>query len=327
MIITKDIIFQQFANKVTAFQRREIDLWLKSKENQECYYRWLEEWEMQQAIYTPNTDKDLMIYQDFIRQNPVGGDKAVEESTVVPGSNWPIYGKWVASVLLVASVAILLLQHQIRYQSYTTEAGEQKSFVLPDGSHVTLLERSSVQFPRWGFQGGLREVQLAGEARFAVEHTPEDHPFVVKTERDFEVVVLGTEFSVEVREKMATVALKKGKVRVDYQVDNTHKEMLMAPGELVMFKGDQPPVKSIESSNQSIWDQKRFVFDHLSLTEVGKMLEDTYGVQVEIYNESLGNRRLMGSFMANNLDELLQTMSELLEVEVVRDEKKIIFKE
>ena len=49
------------------------------------------------------------------------------------------------------------------------------------------------------------------------------------------------------------------------------------------------------------------------------MLEETYGLKVEISSPELAQRELMGSFRAANLDELLQTISELLDITMVRE--------
>ena len=104
---------------------------------------------------------------------------------------------------MAAAVALLLLttglwtfRNVLIYKTYHTASGETKTFVLVDGSQVTLNTLSSLRVPRWGFGSSSREVFLDGEAAFSVRHTPDGRKFIVKTQKDFEVVVLGTEFSV-----------------------------------------------------------------------------------------------------------------------------------
>jgi ferric-dicitrate binding protein FerR (iron transport regulator) len=53
------------------------------------------------------------------------------------------------------------------------------------------------------------------------------------------------------------------------------------------------------------------------------MLEETYGLKVKVFGTDLANRKLMGSFQAENLDELLNTISELLRINVIRQNNEV----
>jgi ferric-dicitrate binding protein FerR (iron transport regulator) len=99
----------------------------------------------------------------------------------------------------------------------------------------------------------------------------------------------------------------------------------MKPGELVTFnKNNKALLKPvIQPSNFSLWKEKRFVFDETKLSDVAQMLEETYGLKVTINNRELAERKVMGSFRAENVDELLNTISELLDINVIRQEDKV----
>jgi ferric-dicitrate binding protein FerR (iron transport regulator) len=200
-----------------------------------------------------------------------------------------------------------------------------KSFVLIDGTQVTLNANSSFKVPRWGFGDSKREVYLTGEADFSVTHSSTNQKFIVKTDKNFEVVVLGTEFSVFARPRGANIVLKKGKVLVNYKEGKIAKRLIMKPGELVTFnKNNQALLKPvIQPSIFSLWKEKRFVFDETKLSDVTQMLEETYGLKVTINNKELAERKIMGSFRAENVDELLRTISELLDINVIRQEDKV----
>lgn len=200
-----------------------------------------------------------------------------------------------------------------------------KSFVLTDGTQVTLNANSSFKVPRWGFGDAKREVYLTGEADFSVTHSSTNQKFIVKTDKNFEVVVLGTEFSVFARPRSANIVLKKGKVLVNYKEGKIAKQLIMKPGELVTFnKNNKALLKPvIQPSIFSLWKEKRFVFDETQLSDVAQMLEETYGLKVTINNRELAERKIMGSFRAENVDELLHTISELLDINVIRQEDKV----
>ena len=65
--ITRELIFEHFANKVTPLQRRQIDEWLQTEGNEELYYKWLEEWENSNPEYQP--DSELLV-EDYLKLYP-----------------------------------------------------------------------------------------------------------------------------------------------------------------------------------------------------------------------------------------------------------------
>jgi transmembrane sensor len=326
--ITRELIFDHFANKATPLQRRQIDDWLKTEGNEELYYMWLEEWENSNPEYQPDSKLLVEGYLRYIRTNPRHSDQAGralgERRFKLPKRWWTVYMAAAVALLLVAA-GLWLNKNILLYKSYQTSNGEIRRFVLADGSLVTLNASSRLMVPRWGFGTSSREVDLDGEASFTVKHTHDNRKFVVRTGKGFEVVVLGTEFSVFSRSRGARVVLNRGKVQVNYQDGKKSKQLVMKPGELVSFdQQNQPTLRQATSyTDLSIWQEKRFVFEQTKLGEVAQMLEETYGLKVEISSPELAQRELMGSFRANNLDELLQTISDLLDINIVRESDTI----
>lgn len=323
--ITRELIFEHFANKVTPLQRRQIDDWLQTEGNEELYYKWLEEWENSNPEYQPDSERLVGGYVRYIRTHPRQGDQA---GGALPKWQFRLPRNW-GTASMAAAVAVLLVAAGIwlnrssllNYKTYQTSNGEVRRFVLMDGSLVTLNARSQLRVPRWGFGTSSREVVLDGEASFTVRHTPDHRKFVVSTGKGFEVVVLGTEFSVFSRSRGARVVLNRGSVKVNYQEGSATKQLMMKPGELVSFDPQNHPTLSQATAltDLSLWQEKRFVFEQTRLSEVAQMLEETYGLKVEIGSPQLAQRELMGSFRANNLDELLHTISDLLDIDIVRE--------
>jgi ferric-dicitrate binding protein FerR (iron transport regulator) len=329
--ITKELIINHFSNRITPLQRKQIDEWLQSKANEELYYKWLEEWEIHNPEYMPDSDRLLAQYTELLYSNS-NANRGITPQTQFTGSlrrQWWLRGLMAASVLLISGMSYWFFGDLIYFKTYQTAYGEVKTFILTDGSQVTLNANSSLRIPRWGFGKSDRKVLLEGEAAFNVQHTPSHQPFVVKTNKNLEVVVLGTEFSVFSRHRGARVVLKKGKVRVNYQQGNSTRQLLMKPGELVSF--DRANKVSLKTASQpqnfSIWKEKRFLFDETILADVAQMLEETYGLTVTIDNPDLAQRKLMGSFRAENVDELLLTIAELLNISIVREEDHVVFSE
>jgi transmembrane sensor len=322
--ITRELIFGHFANKITPLQRRQIDDWLQTEGNEELYYKWLEEWENSNPEYQPDSELLVEEYLCYIRSNPRQGNQAGEphpEQRFKQSRRWWTLTMAAAIAVLVVAAGGWLTKSRLYYKTYVTNKGEVKRFVLEDGSLVTLNASSRLMVPRWGGGNSSREVTLDGEASFTVRHTADNRKFVVRTTKGFEVVVLGTEFSVFSRSRGARVILNKGKVQVNYQDGSAARQLVMKPGERVSFNEQNQPTLSHASpySDMSIWQERRFVFEKTKLSDVAQMLEETYGLRVEISSPHLAQRELMGSFRAADLDELLQTISDLLDINIVRE--------
>lgn len=327
--IDKEFIFNHFARKSSPLQRELIAQWLRHKANEERYYEWLEEWENKHPQYITQTEPANQRYRIFLAQNPNTTESTEASPFMADQPNW-LQRQWLmaASVLIFLGIGTFLLRHQLFYETYETTYGETRSLRLPDGSAVTLNANSSLRLPRWGFGDKTREVLLTGEANFSVTHTPNNQRFIVKTDKHFKVVVLGTEFSVFARKRGAKVALNKGKVELQYQEGKTAKQITMEPGQLATLDRENhvavnPITRALLQPTEA---GKRFIFDETPLQEVAYLLEDNYGLQVEIKDQKLAERVLMGSLRAENVDQLLQSISELLDIDVIRQDNRVQLK-
>ncbi|WP_077921233.1 FecR family protein [Spirosoma sp. 209] len=321
--INKELIFDHFARKTSPLQRQLIEQWLRTRANEEQYYVWLEEWENNGPQYVAQTEAALQQYSRFLASNPHTDEPAPAPVDTSRPARERRYGwTWLmaASVVLLLGLGGWLFRDLLRYQTYRTDYGEISTVRLADGSRVTLNANTTLQVPRWGFGNQSREVWLRGEASFAVKHLPDHRRFVVRTDQRLDVVVLGTEFSVYTRERGAKVVLRKGKVQVNYADRNQPKQLLMKPGDQVTLDRRNRLTHRALDQPQLYpgWEDKRFVFDETTLQEVAYMLRESYGLEVEIRDKALASRVLMGSFRADNVDQLLQTISELLDINVVR---------
>lgn len=329
--INKELLFNHFARKTSPLQRQLINDWLKEEKNEELYYQWLEQWEQHNFQYLPETNLALTHFINFMEASQ-NNKKFTSDLTSNEENRYsPRWFKWAiaASIFLCLGLLTFLLRNQLYYQSYQTQMGENQMINLSDGSKAVLNENSTLRIARWGFGSKNREVFLTGEASFSVKHTLDDQQFIVKSDNHFDVIVLGTEFSVYAREQGSRVVLKKGKVKIEYTEGNNQKQLIMKPGELVSLDTQnhiQKKVALLKPQNVEA-NGNRFVFEETTLQEVGYLLEENYGLSVEIKGEELSQRVLMGSFRAENVDELLKTISELLNINVLRQGNRVILSE
>ena len=323
--INKKLVFDFFAGRLTPLQRKKIENWVQSPQNEELFYLYLEEWENNNSEYEPDGGIALKQYVNYLNTE----EKEFSTSYVAKEKR----GKYrlltlrniAASLILFVMIGLLVTNELFYFKTYKNTDNEIQSLTLDDGTKIILNQNSSLKIHRWRLTKNTREVYLVGEAKFFVTHTKSNERFIVKTDKNFEVVVLGTEFAVSSRTRGAKVILNKGKVLLNYEEGKKTKHLFMKPGDYVLFNKQNKASLNTFSEKQylSIWQEKKFVFNKTSLKDVAIMLEETYGLKVKVFGTDLDNRKLMGSFQAENLDELLNTISELLRINVIRQNNEV----
>ena len=316
--ITKRLLFDHFAGRLTPLQQSQIAEWLQQPAHHELYYEWLEEWERHNLQYAADPETALHQALLFIdQQGQTQPEPAIRRLTV--GQNWLPGGNWMAvAATIVACLAAGLYGSRSYWLFKTVETafGEVRRVALDDGSVVTLNANSTLRYARFGFGSHTRHVQFRGEALFSVTHTTTDQPFVVETPNGPEVMVLGTQFTVFARPRGLKVALNQGQIRLRYQAENPNqqarRQVLMKPGDLITMspKGRVQYKRSKQQPLGPAWLKHRFVFDETPLLEVAAVFADEFGVQIEIADSVLAHETVTGSFTAYSADELLEILAE-----------------
>ena len=333
-LVTRELLFAYFAGQATVLQKQMIEKWVEEKPgNEEFFYACLHEWETLHPQYLANTDAAIDKFNEDIldQSHYYSMQREVGQRGQLKAGKAGGWRKWLvaASVLCVLQFGAWLLRDAILYKSYATGYGETNLVSLPDGSSVLLNANSVLQVPRFNLGEFSRHVHLRGEARFSVVHTPDDKKFVVQTDSAFEVEVLGTEFNLSARKSGTSVVLHKGQVRVLYKKEEelAATALIMAPGDLVTVDERRKRLQVTQVShpeNFSAWQHGRFVFDNTSLSEIKEMLHDNYGLTVELEGIDVSGMKVSGSFKASNADELLQALSEVLGINVIRQDKHVL---
>jgi ferric-dicitrate binding protein FerR (iron transport regulator) len=325
--INKELIYNYLSGNSSALQKQMIDEWVKNPTNEELFYKWLVAYEYQHPQYLTNLSEATArfnIYADKIDNNPAFVLPIKNKSV----SKYPRMRVWLAaaSVVFILIMGSLIFKNNIIYQTYATAFGETKSILLSDSTNVTLNANSSLRVPRFGFGSKTREVFLIGEANFSVTHKIDNQKFSVKTDKGLEVVVFGTEFTVYSRKGGSKVVLNKGKVQLRYQEGKTQKQLMMKPGDLVTF--DQVNHLKQEITKQpekyTAWKDHRFIFEDTSLQEFANIMAENYGLKVIIKDSTLAHRTLVGSFRAENEDELLQIISEIFNININKSGNTVV---
>lgn len=239
------------------------------------------------------------------------------------------------TILILTSSAIFLSSKSdnifTQEEYYATGIGEQKEFILKDGSKIQLNSDSKLIITS-SFNESDRTVKLFGEAFFEVARN-EKKPFIVDTEQGFKVKVLGTIFNVKAydNDPTAQTTLLSGKVEI-YKRHKSIPEVTLKPKQKVVFNKTGKTIalyKNVSTQKSTSWRDGILTFDNTSFSEVIKDLERWYNVTITIEDPLIKNYSFSGKFMRNNkVQEVLEIIKTSSPIEYNYDieNQKIIFR-
>jgi transmembrane sensor len=240
---------------------------------------------------------------------------------------WLDWRKAAASLTLVMLSAFAWYQYQEHYGMvyYQTGYGESQLVQLEDGSIVKLNANSSFHTRKHWPADQSRLVWLDGEAFFQVIHTRNHLPFQVITD-EVTVEALGTAFNVWQRGEKAKVVLQTGKVEVSRA--NQAEMIIMQPGELVEVEHQSLKLRpqKVNTDEYLSWKDGKLVFKETTLREIVNLLEENYGLVVEVQDQSLLEKKITTQVIYGKVDLLIKLLSESLQVRVQRNGNRILFK-
>lgn len=253
---------------------------------------------------------------------------AVPESTQPSEARrWrPVVWSMAVTLTVVAVVGLVYLKLP-RADLYTTSVGEQVSFLLDDGSVVTLNAQSRL---RVVYTDTSRDIHLtAGEAMFDVVGDP-DRPFRVITERAV-IRAIGTQFNVRHRGSDTTVTVVEGIVDVQLvpnprsppgEVGEAPDESAAAFSSVVsqptrLEVGQQARVSSravavVDTNIQKAmsWRERRLTFDAWTLADVVEEFNLYNDQHIVVIDADLAARSISGAFSADDRGSFALFLSE-----------------
>ncbi len=200
-------------------------------------------------------------------------------------------------ILLIASTLIFMIFGGSDTINYKTEYGQQKSFILPDGSQAYLNGNSSLAFKKDNWEEN-RQLRMTGEVYFKVM---KGEKFTVKTELG-DVAVLGTRFSVNNRDSYFTVKCYEGLVGVTANDTSTN----LRAGQILRLEESQLLVSELGNGNEPSWlQQESTKFKNALLGEVFAAVEAQFGVELVVESDVNLERKFSGAFVHSNVETAL----------------------
>ncbi len=169
-------------------------------------------------------------------------------------------------------------------QVVNVPTGKTGALLLTDGTKVWLNTGSKLTYDV-NFIGGVRKVELEGEAYFEVAKN-KDKPFLVFS-NDQKVRVLGTHFNVKAYgENRTTTTLMEGSV----EVATNSRAYTLKPGQssVVTWGGADIKVGPAQMDKVNAWRNSEFAFFDASLDQIGNELSRWYGVEVQVVTRGKG---------------------------------------
>ena len=163
------------------------------------------------------------------------------------------------------------------YNTLTTPSQCDFSFTMADGTKVWLNAKSSLRYPV-AFTGDERVVYAEGEVYLEVAKDPE-HPFFVVL-NGMKVEVLGTSFNINsyADEDFVEVTLVEGHVAAHVE---EHTYGLLPNRQLCWDKENRSvDIKTVNVNDYIAWKNGQYVFKGKVLSEVAKVLQRWYDVEV-----------------------------------------------
>tara|TARA_Y100001968_G_C19164896_1_gene622709 strand:- start:111 stop:809 length:699 start_codon:yes stop_codon:yes gene_type:complete len=207
---------------------------------------------------------------------------------------------------------------------YFSGKGDIFTIELPDKSEVTLNADTKISHAS-SFSDGSRSVFLEGEAYFDVKNA--EAPFIVYS-KDLTVRVLGTQFNVYAREDDFEIAVLEGIVEIENSSeDNLKQKFILNAGQIITFESGKNRGLPQMITNNYIpgWIHNKFIFDQDNLEHVCKEIERKFDVDIDIDNSDLGIITVTGVIDAENLSDVLATISLLTKRPYRFEEQRYIF--
>jgi ferric-dicitrate binding protein FerR (iron transport regulator) len=193
---------------------------------------------------------------------------------------------------------------------------EQK---LPDGSTAILYRNSTLQYSM-DFNATTRDISLIGEAYFKVVPN-KDKPFVITVD-DLKIKVVGTAFNVkQIENKKVYVQVQSGVV----ELSSDKTKLRLYKGQSCIYSSSDRSLVVVDTVdlNSMSYATKNFSFQNQPLSEVTKLLEDAFQVDIQLFGTSLNNCRLTAEFQDKPLDYILQIITMTINSSYKRENNKI----
>ncbi|MBK8055309.1 MAG: FecR domain-containing protein [Saprospiraceae bacterium] len=277
--------------------------------------------ENSEQLEKPSTETSSQMYADILNkiENPVQISAGLLEN-VKKRKVIYLNTRSIAAILLFLICAIFVwMWIGSNDPTIKTDFAETKNVSLPDGSKVILNANSSLTYSQDWDDTEDRKVWLEGEGYFSVaKGITKGQKFEVIT-KGLSVIVEGTIFNVNSRKDKVEVFLEEGKISLVTDFNNKSSKELK-PGDFVRYFPKSKELKfsqkQKEIQNVSSWKDGAILFQEANLIDVLKKLTEIYGVEFEVEDKEVTNKKITAGIPVAQLDVAITMLEDVLGLEI-----------
>lgn len=237
-----------------------------------------------------------------------------------------------ATFLLVLSVGTLLYVSHSREKEYinvvSTGIKSIQTLKLPDGTVVNIGPNSILSYPK-EFAKDFRDVKLKGQAFFKVAKDAERH-FTVHTNK-MNVTALGTAFEVSNYEKgnIIETVLLEGKVKINLNMENGQKEILLNPNEMIAYDKNLKKVNvaTVDANQSSEWRSGTISFKHENIGKIVTRIQNWFGRDIYCPESIAEKYHFTFSIYDESLEQILSLLSSTSDIGYVKTGNRYVLYE
>lgn len=231
-------------------------------------------------------------------------------------------------VFFVSITLLMTINHLNPGEIYSTQPGEQKQILLPDGSTILLNTHSKIKVK---YTETSREIYLEyGEALFDVV-TDENRPFTVKS-GDITANAVGTLFSVYRKcenDYDTIITVIEGAVQVidknTVQTNSDNASKFLQASQQARY--NQQGIGKTELVNTHLvtsWTQQKLIYDGIPLSHVLEDLNRYTNSTIKVADESLNQIPVSAVFRLQDQEALLKTLEQAFGLKAIHVSKHLI---
>lgn len=305
----EEMLPEYFEGTLTAKNKAIVEQWIAaSEENEQAAWQF---YSLYMAIDTASVMERVDTAQALKTVNRRLQRKAFYSKTV-------LWLQRTAAILFIPVVACAFYfyteslgasKNTVQMMSFSTGPGVTSSVLLPDSTQVYLNSESTLRYPS-AFNGDKREIELEGEAYFAVTKNT-GQPFIVSMPHETKIRVLGTSFNVNAYadQEEITTTLIEGKLGFVFRDEQKHKQTILKPYEKLTYHTTgkrQLELQKTDGEVKTSWKEGKIIFNNTPFKEAVRMLEKRYAVVFDIKNPELYRHAFTGTFTNQRVERILE---------------------
>lgn len=312
-IVPIELLTKVLANEANTEERAMIDKWRNSSvANSKEYDAFIKLWNASNNITSSDS---INIDSEWARMENI-----IHSTTQKSFSIKPVLQIAAAVIFLISASVFGLKQSQtIAHKSDNIALND---ITLPDGSTISINAESKISYNK-GFGKTNRDVHLKGEGYFEVTKNTE-LPFVVSA-NEAKIEVVGTRFNIKAYKNQTEVkvTVTEGKV-LFAEKDSPQKNIYLSAGETGTFIRERKEIsKEPEIDlNDISWKTKTLSFNNTPLSEVAKVLTNTYNIEI-ITSNIVGDCSITVTFEDEDLASVLKVLKSTLDITIRKDGDKL----